>query len=161
MPCKIVKCTCTLKWLQFYSDVFESFVYITSDYSLNYGNYYFLLNLENQFNFCDKHSTLECNFEEMFKDCLNDFQTTYQLNDMGVYMSIKNVQFILLTILEPIFCFTGLINNTLTIVLIKNKKKAKEMQDSMYKHIIINASFNIMCCLITAFKLINSCLFYD
>jgi hypothetical protein len=50
--------------------------------------------------------------------------------------------------------------NGLTLLDIINKNRNKEFQEPMYKHIIINAVFNIAYCLITSLKLLNTCLFY-
>ena len=73
---------------------------------------------------------------------------------------IKWLQFILLTISQPILCCIGIINNSLIILVIRNRSMQKEFQESMYKHILINAGFNIVFCLITILKLINTCIFY-
>jgi hypothetical protein len=81
-------------------------------------------------------------------------------NDYELFYLIKFLQFILLAILQPIFCFIGIIHNGLTILVITNKSKKKEFHELMYKHIIINAVFNIIYCLIMIFKLINTCIFY-
>jgi hypothetical protein len=81
-------------------------------------------------------------------------------NDYELFYLIKFLQFIPLAILQPIFCFIGIIHNGLTILVITNKNKKKEFQHSMYRHIIINAVLNIVYCLIMIFKLINTCIFY-
>jgi hypothetical protein len=48
----------------------------------------------------------------------------------------------------------------LIILVIKNKSMKREFQQPMYKHIIINAVFNIVYCLIMVLKMINTCIFY-
>ena len=62
-------------------------------------------------------------------------------NDVDIYYIIKLVEFILLVILAPIFCFIGIIHNILIILVISNKTMKNHFQASMYKHILINSRF--------------------
>ena len=80
---------------------------------------------------------------------------------MSVFYLLKWLQFVLLTILQPIFSLLGICTNLLSILCICNKHTRKNFQDPMYKHILVNASFNIFYCLIMSLKLINTCIFLN
>ncbi len=56
---------------------------------------------------------------------------------------------------------TGVLNNCLVILIIKNSNKKKLFKEPMYKHIIINALFNIAYCSIMSLSLINTCIFLN
>ena len=81
------------------------------------------------------------------------------LNDMDILFFIKWLQFILLTILLPILCALGIINNLMNLIVIGNKAKKKEFNEAMYRFIEINSIFNIVYCCIMSLKLINTCVF--
>jgi hypothetical protein len=160
LPGKRLECTCTLLWLE--SKIRSYGIKIGLDYNLNYEGD------ENRvYLFCDfkTFNYTNCNFSQMFFMCQYDanFQSTHMLsfkNDDDIYYMIKFVEFILLVILQPIFCFSGIVHNFIIIFVIRNRNMKKDFQEAMYKHIIINAIFNIVYCLITTFRLINTCIFY-
>ena len=124
-PGKQLKCTCTIAWLQMYAYLYEPVVNLTDNYNLNYQNdHLFLLNLKYTFLFCS--DTFRCDFKRLFNNCDRfSFQMASNSlklnNDVDVYFLIKWLQFILLTILQPIFALLGIINNLLTIIVIMNK----------------------------------------
>ena len=164
-PGKQLKCTCTLAWLQMYTRFYESVANMTNDYSLNYegSNEFMFFNVKKTFVFCS-NTTVKCDFASLFTKCdrfsFEPASTILKLNnDVDVYYLIKWLQFVLLTILQPIFALLGIINNLLTIIVIKNKRKRNDFKDPMYHHILLNAGFNIAYCLIMALKLINTCIF--
>ena len=164
-PGKQLKCTCTIAWLQMYAYLYEPVVNLTDNYNLNYQNdHQFLLKLNYTFLFCS--DDFRCDFKRLLNNCDRfSFQMASNSlklnNDVDVYFLIKWLQFILLTILQPIFALLGIINNLLTIIVIKNKRKRKDFTDPMYHHILINAVFNIIYCLIMTLKLVNTCIFED
>jgi hypothetical protein len=165
-PGKVLKCTCTLKWLEMYSHLYEPAINVTNDYEKNYvEEKYLLMNLKQSYMFCFNDST-ECDFGKIFNICEKHEillpPVKFSLdNDTNVYHFLKWLQFILLVVLQPIFCFLGIITNLLSMVCICNKNKKKDFADPMYSHILINAFFNIAYCLIISFKLINTCLFLN
>ena len=160
-----LNCTCTLYWLQWFYRHYRMYLNFKSEYSLNYQAMP-LSALTETFYFCD--STFEaykCDFDKKFEACnLTETsapkQTSHFYNDVDVFYLIKWFQFILLTILQPMFCLLGIGNNLITIVVIRNKKKAKDFKKPMYKHIQINATFNVIYCLIMTLKLVNTCIFF-
>ena len=164
VPGKRIECTCTIYWLQLNTYKYEKELNVIPEYNLNYKDELF----KNVFLFCNtSFDSSECQFGKKFKMCSNSedirIQFSHQLsfdNDSDILYMIKFVEFILLVILMPMLCFIGIINNGLTILVIRNRNMKKEFQESMYKHIIINAGFNIVYCLIMGLKLINTCIFY-
>ena len=109
-PGERLVCTCTLLWLQYYARLYDekNKIKIINDYSLNYEN-----NLI-AYLFCDQMSLMmrECNFEARFNSCSLSETTIYTrekggMNDVDVLFLIRWLQFILLTLLQPILCFMG------------------------------------------------------
>ena len=114
--------------------------------------------------YCDKNSSKKCDFNKIFNSCQLEESIKINsifkpLNDVDVLFLIKWLQFILLTILQPILCVIGIINNCLNILVIENRSKRKEFNQAMYRFIEINSIFNIIYCSIMVLKLINTCIF--
>jgi hypothetical protein len=170
VPGKQPECTCTLLWLQANISRYLNEIRLINEYSLNYQEEYVEASVRNVFLYCNESfNESQCNFLQTFKTCpshrdedTREFahKIVFQ-NDIDILYMIKFLKFVLLVILQPIFCLIGIAHNTLTILVIRNKSKKKEFQEPMYKHIIINAVFNIVYCLIISFKLINTCIFYS
>ena len=100
-----------------------------------------------------------CNFENLFQICNNkDLQRPHEITDEVIYLIIKWLEYILLTILRPVFGLIGLTNNTLILITIRNKEKQKLFKDQMYKFVQINALSNIFYCILISFSLLNTCL---
>ena len=168
-PGKELECTCTLYWLQKYKSIYEFLFNNTSDYNLNY-QYNILSQQKNTFIYCNSSWTfLNCDLEVLFNNCQiislesdeSRGRSFFKLNnDMDIYYFIKWLQFILLTILRPTLCLLGILNNALTIIVIRNKNKRKEFHSTMYEFIVINASINIVYCIIIILSMINTCVFY-
>jgi hypothetical protein len=80
---------------------------------------------------------------------------------------LKWLEFIILIVLNPTFALIGLLFNLLVLNVIshlrKHNQKSKDFNASknMFRHININAGFNVIYCLIMMFKLLNECLFYS
>jgi len=166
VPGKRLECTCTLFWLQSNTHFYENVINLIFDYGLNYPQYYDKESIEKAFLYCDESfNSTQCHFDAKFQACniQEDFKAHKLLNfdnDFDILYLFKFLQFILLVILLPIFCFIGIVHNVLTILVIRNTNNKNEFQEPMYKHIIINAVFNIIFCLIMCLKLINTCIFY-
>jgi hypothetical protein len=171
-PGKKLKCTCTLLWLQSYSYLYRIFIQNISDYDQNYQIELSLVN--RTFIFCNSsYDLLACDFNEKFKNCKIDSiemntntdnksnrSFTKLNNDIDIFFLIKWLQFILLIVLQPVLCFTGMISNLFIILVIKNKAKKKEFNHAMYQFALLNSFFNAVYCVIVSFKLINTCVFY-
>ena len=116
--------------------------------------------------FCEKNSS-ECDFDKIFDSCqieateFKENRDTFfkPLNDVDVLFLIKWLQFILLTILQPILCSLGILHNLFNLIVIENRTKRKEFNQAMYRFIEINSIFNIVYCIIMILKLINTCIF--
>ena len=167
-PGKEIECTCTLLWLQKYSQFYIENLNTTLDYTLNYFDDFIYVDASNVkrfkkyvFTFC-KNKTIKCDLEVKKKLCTimgTQRQNSSPMNDVDIEFLIKWLLFILLTIFQPIVCLLGILTNCLTIVCINNKRKKKDFEESMYKHIKINSYFNILFCFISSFRLLNLCLF--
>jgi len=164
VPGKKLQCTCTLYWLQLNLSRYENEIKPTTDYTLNYNDESKIYESKEVYKFCN--DSFGCDYKSRLLLCQISSEVLVEThrfnfdNDDDIFYAIKLVQFVLLVILQPIFCLIGVVNNSLTILVIMNKNKNKEFQEPMYKHIIINAVFNIAYCLITSLKLLNTCLFY-
>jgi len=72
---------------------------------------------------------------------------------------LKWLQYVIEVYFRTIVCLIGLITNTLTIKVIRDKRHAKNVSNSTYKHILVNAVFNIGYCLIYLCSLLDICIF--
>lgn len=71
----------------------------------------------------------------------------------------KWLKYIIQVFLQPILSIVGIVTNVLSIVVVKNKRKQKLLNNFMYKHLLANAFFNIFYCAISLFSLMNICIF--
>ena len=138
------ECTCTLIWLiQYYKLFFaEVFQYITID--PEYEN--LLVNQTmSQCRISEKNLSL-CNFSQRFEKCdFNSKRETFSMNGIfSVRFMLKWCQYVIEVYFRTIVCFIGLITNALTVKVIRDKRHAKNVSNSMYKHISFNAFFNIL-----------------
>jgi hypothetical protein len=162
IPGKVIECSCTLKWLKLYRNLYSD-IKDTSDYDINYDE-----NLLNkpyyEYKFClETFDWLKCNISQRLNDCkLQNTKKEARIfrfdNDNNVYYFLKWLQLILLVILQPILGAIGQINNILVIMTILNKKHRHDFKDPMYSHILINATFNIIYCSVLMLNLVNTCL---
>lgn len=173
LPGKKIQCSCTLIWLiQYYKAYFNFMASSDYDATINY-NYassdFYLDDTQHVLKYCHnedlKSSIKACEFEKRLKLCnnisFNYESSSFQFdNDTDFLFLIKWLQLIMVIIIQPLLCFIGIINNLITIVVIKNRNNKKDFKDKMYKHIVINSAFNIIFCLIMIFGLVNQCLFY-
>ena len=145
-----LNCTCTIYWLNYYSHVYRGNFLIESNTTRLICDDVFNLShcdIDNRLKKCDVTPVLDR--ESFFKS----------INDTDILFLIKWLQFILLTILQPLLCGLGIINNLINLIVIKNKSKKKEFNETMYRFIEINSIFNIFYCLCMSMKLINTCIF--
>jgi hypothetical protein len=168
MPGERIACTCSLKWLQMHYENYTQIFQITNNYKyFQLDEDTFLSGIKYLFRFCDENEeTIDCDFERLFNTCnITTTSTTRshsELNDIDFIFLIKWLQFILLVILAPMFGIIGLINNILILLTIGKGQRLHEkkaiFKDPMYKHIQLNAFFNILSCLIMCVSLLNSCI---
>jgi len=160
-------CSCTLIWLQQYYKYYFSKDYSIYNENINIDLDYKDLFLNETFVKCHRSEDVfnrkfnSCNFSKRFRKCdLMPTLNTFQLN--GIYslrFMIKWFKYVIEVYFRTILCFIGLITNVLTIIVIRNKKHAKNFSNSMYKHICVNALFNVGYCLIYLLSLINICIY--
>ena len=157
-----IACTCTLKWLQLYYGVYRPFQSETLSFeTFRNANIQqaFVRDLRVTFTFCVNEPQIECDFGSRLSKCLfSQVSVHREITDKEVFYQIKFLQYFLLVILQPLFGTIGLINNVLVFVTISNKSKSKLFQDPMYKHMKLNATFNILCCLAMTLSLITTCI---
>jgi hypothetical protein len=110
LPGEKLECTCTLLWLQLYTRIYADSekINIINDYSLNYENQIV------SFMFCGSDFLgiyEKCEFEKRRKICdESKNKSSYEkrdMNDTDVFFLVKWLQFILLTLLQPILCVFG------------------------------------------------------
>ena len=82
-------------------------------------------------------------------------------NDIDLFYLEKWSQFALLIILHPVLCMTGIVNNLLVILIIKNKERRRDFVDKMYVFIVLNAGCNIVYCVLMACELLNECISFN
>ena len=164
VPGRKIDCTCTLLWLQSYYHFYSAEIALSGDYSDNYQAEV-LSNLKRTFKFCDaSFNASRCELVKKLERCKLPTRPPSSLrveyNDVDWFYLIKWLQFVLLTVLQPLMCLFGAVTNLLTVIVIRNGNKKKEFTKPMYKHIQINAMFNIVYCAIMGLRLVNTCIFY-
>ena len=177
VPGKKIECSCTVLWLvQYYTLYFKinnQQGYVDSHNDSIYYDVY-LSHFKYTIKYCHdthfKENFFKCNFSQRLANCRssnfkinddNDYSQFKVDNDTDLLYFIKWLQFILLIVLQPILSFFGVFNNFLTIMVIRAKSTKKRFKDNMYKHIVINSTFNIIYCILMVLKLNNQCLFYN
>jgi hypothetical protein len=173
---KMPECSCTQRYLLRNNFIIQdkiwskrmNFSFLDPEFAYIY-DYHFPLELNETHEYCmsNMYNTtplVKCDFEKMKSICtLNNVSYSKfhaPITDTGVYFLIMWLQYILLVICQPILCGLSILTNTLTIVVIRNKRKKKNFKDQMYKLVTLNAMFNITFCLIMIIKLGNECVFY-
>jgi hypothetical protein len=167
-----VECTCTIRFLTNNNWMHGWLVDNTNKdhYDISSYNYLSLEIFNKTHQYCTSLSyntslVEACDFKKMISTCItNNFTQAeppgHQLTDTDVFYILKWLQFILLVVSKPIVCFISLISNSMTILVVKNKRKKKFFKDVMYKYIFTNAIINILFTLVVILKLMNECIFY-
>ena len=146
-----LNCTCTIYWLHSFVSIYKLVGVINATYS-----------------FCDaSFNASRCDFEQRLDNCAQlerdpPLPLLERVNDVDVLFLVKWVQFVLLTLLQPVMCSMGVINNVLIVVVIESGRRAKrrgEFDESMYRFIEINAVFNVLYSAVTCTRLVNTCIF--
>jgi hypothetical protein len=160
-------CSCTLIWLQQYYKYYFSSDFSIYDENIKIDLEYRDLFLNESFVKCHRSEEyfdrkfLLCNFSQRFEKCdFNSNFKTFSINGIfSLRFMLKWFQYIIEVYMRTFLCFLGLITNLLTLKVIRNKKHAKNFSNSMYKHICVNALFNVGYCLIYLLSLINICIY--
>jgi hypothetical protein len=159
-----MRCSCTIKWLQSYYYLYTEKLNLTWDFELFFeerskplGDVKFL------FQYCGFHDDLECDFIKLFKSCslIADKKSYHEFQDTEIFILMKWLEYIFLVILQPLFGFIGIINNSLVLVVVKNKDKKNILKDPMYLHIRLNSFFNIICSSIMILSILNTCISHN
>jgi hypothetical protein len=148
VPGKRLACTCTIYWLHLYANIYRQIIELNTTLII-----------------CDEtFNSSTCDLEKWLTNCdatpvLDKESFFKRINDTDILFLIKWLQSILLTILQPLLCGLAIVNNLINLIVIKNKSKKKEFNETMYRFIEINSIFNIFYCLCMSMKLINTCIF--
>jgi len=175
---RMLECTCIQRYLLKNNSLIKdkiwsrklNFTFFDQEFAYIY-DYVFSLELNETHEFCKSNINttkilVKCDFEKMKSICtLTTVNASYSkshapITDTDIYLLIMWLQYILLVIGQPILCGLSILTNTLTIIVIRNKRKKKNFKDQMYKLITLNAGFNIIYCLIMISKLGNECVFF-
>jgi hypothetical protein len=161
-----IECTCTLVWLQqyyklyFYNNFtqFNEYINIEPAYKDFFANETLMKCHQSEEYFNEKF--VACNFSQRFENCeFTQFKTVSLNGNQSFILMIKWFQYIIEVYIRTILCSIGLITNLLTLKVIRNKNHKKNFSNSMYKHIRLNALFNVGFCLIYLSSLMNICIF--
>jgi hypothetical protein len=160
-----IECTCTVLWLIQFSKYYLNTNY--SDYKISFYNLNSIF-FDLPFKARDCVDSLkrvgQCEFNKRLENCnkstFSQMSESLSLdNDLEVFFLIKWTQLIILEFLLPIFSLIGIITNLITIKVLRNNMNSAEMKDEMYKHIFVNALFNLFYCMITFLRVVNVCIF--
>ena len=118
-------CTCTLKLLQMHYNAYKSILTITNDYEMFYNdskNY--IRYIKYIYRFCAQNQDGDCDFVDIFNRCnITHKQKKQEVNDQDVYFIVKWLQYILLTVLQPLFSAVGLLNNLLILITVRIRRR--------------------------------------
>ena len=111
---------------------------------------------------CDFAAMLhKCNISEYNSSAKTDSPLRFK-SDTDIFYMMLWLQFVLLILLKPLVCILALVSNGLTIAVLTNRSLKSEFNDQMYRHILLNAVFNLVYSGIMALKLaVNECLYYQ
>ena len=168
-PGEKINCSCTLKWLHFYYNTFNIYYSMTKNDYYHDPNQYARFDITSVWKYCrDAFAKLNCDLANRIQMC--DLSKTelsskedffFKIgSDIDLYFLLKWLQFVLLLVLQPVLCFLSILSNLLVILVITNKKKAKDFQEPMYKFMLLNAVFNAFYCVIMILKLVNTCVYF-
>ena len=156
-PSKRIECSCTILWLiKYFKYYYRS---DTFNFKNNfYGEHSNDVNLTMQH--CLIETSIECNFTEMFKLCVNI--SSHIGESKGVlydYFILEWIKYIINVYFQTFFAIVGFFFNLMIVFVAKNIKIKNDSCNSIYKHIKMNAIFNTLFCLVKSFSLINICIF--
>ena len=102
----------------------------------------------------------------MAEKCTNKIKQFRSSTDMGVYLSIKWLELILIAYVGPFMSLIDIINNILvSLVIIRNRRLKSSnkrcFDEVIYSHLLINSIFNILFASIMSTSLLNTCLFNE
>jgi hypothetical protein len=160
-PEGFINCSCTVLWLVQNTLLFFSKEKISaSKYTRENGYVLTCILLPN-------HNELfkSCNFSRKKENCnkTNYKPIALELNEKEFVYALKLVEFLMLVVLNPALGLTGILTNSVVVIVVNNIKKhkindAKKKYSHMFNHILINSSFNVIYCLVVCSKLLNECL---
>jgi hypothetical protein len=185
-PGEPVACTCTVLWLLQHTLTFFSLAKSGNAdefYSISYLDFIAQDLMIIPLIKCVDARTFNrsfdlCNFAERLQSCnQSKFNAGREGssgasifgNDIDVLYAIKWLEYVFLVVLTPILASVGFLSSLLLIIVVENLKNLKKhniifnnnkSNRSLFKHIKINAVFNLVLCVVMIFKLVNECLFY-
>ena len=163
---KHVECTCTIYWLIQYSKY-----YLNEDFSFYETN--FLIDYPYKFEsysirYCLKdigflNASLKCKFEDKLHSCHKRnsifYHKMFELSgNLNVLYKFQWMQYLIGVIFQALFSLIAIFTNSLTIYVVRNMDK-KYQKNRMYKHILVNSSFNILYSLLRLLSLMSICIY--
>ena len=142
--------SCTFNWLNRYRDNFENYI-------------------KNIYLKCKYIPNAKCDFEKMIEKCnkINSQNETAIANvtdEMDYYYFynknylMEMYDFVIAIVLTPLVCVMGIFFNILNIIILKNKRFKKDLQNRMYKQMVLNSYINLLICLIYHTRLTIKCI---
>ena len=155
-------CSCTLIWLIQFSKIYlnKDLSYYDVNIQVVYPVDFKKFSARNCFLYTDLGQLVrKCNFEERFKNCQIKNHTPSFIGYMSTKQMFKLLQFITEVFIKPMLSLIGIITNTLTIIVVRNKDKMRNFKRPMYKHMVANAFFNLIFCIVKSISLVNICIY--
>ena len=164
-------CSCTIKYLVQYNWIHFREKQVSAESDAYLFDYVYVNDTSEHEEHCFTHahnfsSAPKCDFNHMLKHChLTNFTSNrdfFTLNsDPEILYFIKWFQLLFSVILQPLFCFIGIINNLTVIIVVKSRLNKKLFKEKMYSFIALNSAFSIAYCVIMILKMMNECIFFS
>ena len=142
-----LNCTCTIVWLIQYAENAEFY--------------------ESSVSYCFaqlRELMITCEFGERFKKCHNKSDISPRIGVLAELSDTRDSPFWVYLVkiyIQPLLCVFSLVTNSLTILVVRNRRVSAELRKNftsvIYKHIVFNAAFNLVYSSIKLFALVNIC----
>ena len=111
--------------------------------------------------FIEEKINKTCYFNNNLSQINSDTNDDYVLSSFDISPIIETMKFVIMVILTPVACITGIFLNLVLIITLKKNSK-NELKEKFYKFMCLNSKFNCLFSLLHLFQLMNFCLtFYD
>lgn len=106
---------------------------------------------------CNKFDHNRCNFIQMRNKCNKSIFRRAKINKIDMFYFSEQLSFINLT-LFPIICILGMITSILSIVSFRSIKLKNNLNQKLYKLILVSFYLNFLFCFIYIFHMVSVCI---
>nr|QVK45831.1 G protein-coupled receptor [Proales similis] len=156
------KCSCTLHYL--YSNhhlVSNTSLYKNKLFSLRLGT---LLSGTDKPVFCDSSPPLDCNVNEILRNCAALSGSSVNMSYMS-YEDLRDhfklIDFMILLVLQPIVCVVSILFNGLIMITLRSRHNRKQFKEKMFKYMYLNSFFNLILSSLYMLQFVNTCIRYE